>query len=121
MSTSQKRQRPATTGRRCRNSIECAQANTTRLPRNWRDRLPDAAIYYRAIFAKLGKPNTDGWAACCCPFHEDKNPSASANLITGGFVCHSTCGVKHDLVGFHEHLRCLGFAAAVHELIGGRP
>jgi hypothetical protein len=118
MTALQTRRRPAGTGRVCRNRIEYGKPTTSRLPSNWRDRLPDPSIYYAAHVAKLGKPNAIGWAACCCPFHHDKNPSASANLLTGGFRCHS-CGVTHDLIGFHEHLRSLDFAAAVRDLIGG--
>ncbi len=116
--------KPGAGGRRAsrvhRNRIEYGKPTTSRLPSNWRDRLPDAGTYYAAHVVKLGKPNDKGWAACRCPFHNDKNPSASANLSTGGFKCHvAGCEATHDMIGFHMQLRNLAFADAVRELIEG--
>jgi CHC2 zinc finger len=57
-------------------------------------RHPDpVAIYSREVDAlELGHGE---WATGLCPFHADSHPSFSANLVTGGFVCHATtCGAK---------------------------
>jgi len=38
---------------------------------------------------------------CCCPFHEENNPSFSINLETGKYICFSgSCGVKGDIYSF---------------------
>lgn len=38
---------------------------------------------------------------CCCPFHEEKNPSFSINLETGKYICFSgKCGKKGNLISF---------------------
>ena len=38
---------------------------------------------------------------CCCPFHEEQNPSFSINLETGKYICFSgKCGKKGNLVSF---------------------
>lgn len=87
------------------------------LPDNWRSRLPDPAAYYPRQVHKLGKPNANGWAACRCPFHNDKNASASANLRTGGFRCHA-CGERGDLIAVHQRLTGLPFKGAVRDLLG---
>lgn len=80
-----------------------------------RDLLPDPATYYAARVQKLGRPNGDGWASCRCPFHDDGNASAAANLKTGGFRCFA-CGAKGDLLGFHERLTGLAFKDAARDL-----
>ncbi len=90
---------------------------STHIPDNWRDRLPDPAGYYTAHVEGLSKPNADGWASCRCPFHADRNASASANLRTGGFRCHG-CDAKGDLVAFHQRITGSNFKEAVRDLIG---
>ncbi len=91
----------------------------SRIPDNWRDRLPDPAIYYAQYVAKLGKANTNGWAQGVCPFHEDHNASLSVHVADarGGWRCFASCG-GGDLVSFHQRLTGLDFKAAVRELIG---
>lgn len=38
---------------------------------------------------------------CCCPFHEEENPSFSINLETGKYICFSgKCGKKGNLISF---------------------
>ena len=92
---------------------------TTSLPANWRDRLPDAATYYRQNVPKLGRPNRTGWAQAACPFHDDRNASLSVNIAggRGHWRCFASCG-GGDLVGFHMRSRNLDFKAAVRDLIG---
>ena len=119
MTRPQTRQRPTAIGRGCRKSLEYGNPTTPRLPHNWRYRLSDPATYYAAHVDKLGKPTAEGWAECLCPFHADRNASASVNLLTGGFRCHG-CGAHHDLIGFHQRVTGLDFTAAVRELIGVR-
>ena len=87
------------------------------LPADWRERLPDPSIYYRSKLQKIGRTLASGWAQCRCPFHEDKHASASVNLSTGGFRCHG-CGVKGDLVTFHQRLTGQPFRPAVRDLLG---
>jgi DNA primase len=47
--------------------------------------------------------HTTGWASVRCPFHEDRKPSASINLVDQRFVCHS-CLVGGDI--FDLVLKC---------------
>jgi len=89
-----------------------------RLPDRWREFLPEPASFYRSRIEKVGTPNAKGWAACCCPLHEDRRASASVNLITGGFRCHG-CGARGDLVSFHMRWAGLDFMAAVRDLMEG--
>ncbi len=122
MSRPQTRQRPGRTGRGCRNSLEYGKPTTPRLTQNWRDRLPDPAIYYAAHVAKLSRANATGWAQGTCPLHNDHNASLSVHVTDprGGWRCFAGCG-GGDLVGFHMLLRGLDFTAAVRELIGVNP
>lgn len=91
----------------------------TRIPDNWRDRLPDPASYYAQHVAKLGKPNPTGWAQGTCPFHEDRNASLSVHVtsVKGQWRCFASCG-GGDLVGFHMKRTGLDFKAAVRDLTG---
>lgn len=118
------RKRPAGTGRGFRsNHLNYAREATTgqRLPRDWRERLPDPAIFYAGCVAKLGKPNAQGWAQGCCPLHEDHAASLSVHVADprGGWRCFAGCGAG-DLVGFHMRLRGLGFVDAARDLLGVR-
>lgn len=116
------RQRPAGTGRGCRNSIEFGKPTTSRrLPHDWRHRLPSPATYY-ATLAGLGRPNGSGWASAKCPFHEDRTASLSANMQHGGWHCHAGCG-SGDLICFHMRRTRAPFVDAVRDLIlrGGAP
>jgi hypothetical protein len=42
--------------------------------------------------------------AACCPFHDDRKPSFSANKKTGVFCCHA-CGARGDIFEFVGRLR----------------
>lgn len=37
-------------------------------------------------------PTGHGWVRMKCPFHEDRNASASVNHESNGFQCHANCG-----------------------------
>lgn len=53
-----------------------------------------------------------------CPFHSDKNPSASVRDKDGAFYCHS-CGKKFSsFVGFFEAYFKIPFKTAMHRLYG---
>ena len=45
-----------------------------------------------------------GWHPARCPFHQDKNASASVNPMLGRMVCHS-CDFRGDVIDLaKEHL-----------------
>lgn len=98
------------------------KANSTRLPDNWRDRLPDPAGYYAQHVVKLGRPNGTGWAQGVCPFHDDHNASLSVHVAgeRGHFRCFA-CDEKGDMVTFHRKRTGLDFVPAVRDLLGVRP
>lgn len=119
------RQRPAGTGRVVDNmrKLYAAKHTATRLPADWRERLArlDAATYYAQRVAKLGRPNSAGWAQGRCPFHEDRNDSLSVHVAgagAGGWRCFAGCG-SGDLVSFHRRATGLPFLDAVRDLLRG--
>lgn len=89
------------------------------LPANWRDRLPDPAVYYGRMLDKLTRANSSGYAQARCPFHEDGNASFSVKLSDRGNWRCFACGVSGDLVSFHERKTGLDFKAAVLDLVRG--
>jgi hypothetical protein len=91
-----------------------------RIPRNWRNRLPDPETYYRARVAKLSARHSNGWAQGRCPFHDDRNASLSVRLDgeRGHWRCFAGCG-HGDLMSFHMRLSSLTFVEAVRDLVGG--
>lgn len=50
-----------------------------------------------------------------CPFHNDRNPSLSANIETGLFYCHA-CGTKGNVFQFYMKLKEVDFNTALREL-----
>lgn len=117
--------KPGAGGRRVSGAIArlgalYGKADSTRLPDNWRDCLPDPDAYYRARVAKLGKAHGNGWAQGRCPFHEDRNASLSVSLLHGGWKCFAGCG-GGDMVSFHMRTSGLAFADAARDLLGVRP
>ena len=98
----------------------CRAWQSLTLPKNWRDRVPDAADYYPQHLGKLTRCNEDGWAQGKCPFHDDRSASLSVQAAGrhGGWRCFAGCG-KGDIVAFHMRLRGLGFKEAVCELMRG--
>src|SRR5699024_8463979 len=100
---------------------ENKQAESYRLPDDWRNRLPDPGEYFSDRIGKLSKASNRGWATGCCPFHEDRNPSFGANLNHGGWICRAGCG-SGNLMAFHMRFTGLEFKDAVLDLmrIAGR-
>ena len=94
--------------------------NSPRIPKDWRDRLPNPATYYAGCVVKLGKPNGDGWAQGRCPFHEDHDASLSVQTANphGGWRCFAGCG-KGDLVSFHQRRTGKPFMETVADLLRG--
>ncbi len=67
-----------------------------------KDLLPSPYDYYHNQFIEYRnkKPNSKGYLMVHCPFHDDKNPSFSINLIHGGFKCFA-CGTSGgDILSF---------------------
>ena len=61
--------------------------------------LPPPTEFYRAEFGHLPRPSR-GWSKVRCIFHDDKTPSLSLHLSSGGFHCFS-CGTSGgDIVDF---------------------
>jgi hypothetical protein len=79
-----------------------------------RDLLPDPFSYYEHHLARVVR--RDQWAAACCPFHEDKNPSLSVNLLHGGFKCHGCGASGGDVLAFHMRLTGMDFIDAAKAL-----
>lgn len=79
-----------------------------------RDLLPDPLDYYRRHLRALRIKGKQ--ASARCPFHEDRNPSLSVNLVDGRFNCFG-CGVKGgDVLAFHRRFHGMGFVAAAKDL-----
>lgn len=90
----------------------------TYLPKNWRDRLPDADSFYRERVEKLSRPNQENWAQGRCPFHEDRSASLSVRLGgRGHWKCFAGCG-HGDMVSFLMRQSGKNFVDAVRELTG---
>lgn len=67
-------------------------------------------------------PETYRWKAVRCPFHDDRNASASyiANDEAQAFNCHS-CGIRGDAISLirqHEGLDYLGSLKVLKDLTG---
>ncbi len=78
-----------------------------------RDCLPAPIDYYRAHFPSLPAHTDRPWINVRCCFHDDKNPSLSVNLSSGGFYCFG-CGAKGgDVIAFHMQRYGLPFTAVV--------
>ena len=92
----------------------------SRLPDDWRNRLPYPLAYYGRHVAKLGRPNRDGWAQGRCPFHKDKDASFSVKLTDprGYWTCFAGCG-HGDMVTLQMRLTGQPFADAARALLGG--
>lgn len=85
-----------------------------RKPRYRRDLLPDPREYYRRHLHALRI--TGNWASARCPFHEDRNPSLSVDIVHGGFVCFG-CGAKgRHVLDFHCRFHDMDFVTAAKDL-----
>lgn len=84
-----------------------------------KDRLPPAPSFYEAQGAKLGRPNSKGWATCygdICPSHRSKGRrSFSVNVIHGGWKCFG-CDATGDMVKFVMLRDGLNFKEASQQL-----
>ena len=79
------------------------------------EQLPDAVAYYQNRYPNEISAST-GWVTVRCPFHNDKNPSLSINLDSGGFCCHA-CGERgSNVIEFHRKLKGISFTEAAKEL-----
>lgn len=78
-----------------------------------REALPAPIDYYRAYFPHLPTHADREWISVPCCFHDDKNPSLSIHLRSGGFNCFG-CGAKGgDIVAFHMQRHFVPFVEAV--------
>lgn len=77
------------------------------------DRHIDYASYYGQYVqkAKIAGDQLVG----LCPLHPEKNPSFSANLKTGQWICRSSCG-SGNVIDFHAKLHNLTHQEAVEDL-----
>lgn len=70
--------------------------------------MEDLLLSYRAEVPFRGYGN---WVAMLCPFHDDRSPSASVNLMEDAFVCH-TCGIRGDIVSVVQQVENVTVAEA---------
>ena len=76
-----------------------------------RDERPSPRYFYTKFFGTL--PLHSEWVSVCCCFHEDRNPSLSLNLKSGGFFCHGCQAKGGDLVDFLRLHSATDFTSAV--------
>jgi hypothetical protein len=75
--------------------------------------LPSPINYYRTHFSSIPVKLDREWINVLCCFHDDKDPSLSINLISGGFYCFG-CGAKGgDVIAFHMQRYGVPFTVAV--------
>ncbi len=75
--------------------------------------LPKPVNYYHQHFPALLMNPRSEWINVHCCFHDDKNPSLSINLSSGGFYCFG-CGAKGgDVIAFHMQRYHVPFVEAV--------
>lgn len=54
---------------------------------------------------------------CCCPFHDEDNPSFSINIETGNYICFSgKCNVKGDIYSFISKMTNTSYSDAKRKL-----
>lgn len=56
-------------------------------------------------------PDATGWASMRCPYHKDRDASASINATLGKFRCHG-CGVHGDAFDLIQHHDQVDFKGA---------
>lgn len=76
-------------------------------------RLPTPKVFYQNLGIEL--KGLGEWRVAKCPFHDDKRPSLSINILHGGYKCHA-CGVSGDMIKFYTSYKCLDFFTACDEL-----
>lgn len=70
-------------------------------------------LYYQGQLQNVSG-NGDELSACC-PFHDDTNPSFSANCKTGVYYCHGCCA-KGNVIGFHMEKYNVQYEEAIEAL-----
>src|SRR5436190_9494751 len=66
--------------------------------------------------ADLSRCGHGRWSPMRCPFHDDRNASASVHLGINRFVCFAGCTDRpEDTIGLIAHVEGLGFRAALSE------
>jgi len=85
-----------------------------------RTSLPSVATYL-AQAGLLNQTPKREWVMVTCPVHkngQEKNPSMSVNLTSGGFVCFACGAHGRDIIDLHRLRTGLGFVDAVNDLGG---
>jgi hypothetical protein len=76
--------------------------------------LPNPREYYAGVLKKFHPRNNQ--ATALCPFHSDKKPSFSVNLIHGMFFCFSCGASGGNVLKFHMRLHGIKSTKAITEL-----
>lgn len=77
-----------------------------------RDKLPMPPEYYPRVLLEFRQKNNNQ-AMALCPFHPDKKPSLSINLVRGAFFCFSCGASGSDLIAFYQLMTGASFVEAV--------
>ncbi len=91
-----------------------APKQTARNNRLDKSRLPSAFNYLDGLNIKLRGGGE--WRTGLCPFHEDKSPSLSVNVISGAFKCFACGASGGDLIAFEMRLKGIDFKTAAKSL-----
>ncbi len=73
--------------------------------------LPTPADYYSKEFPGL-KIKSE-WVNVCCCFHDDKTPSLSLHMVSGGFHCFACGAHGGDVLAFQMQRYSITFVEAV--------
>ena len=79
------------------------------------ERFPGTVAYYQRHYPDEISASK-GWVTVICPFHNDKNPSLSINLDSGGFYCHACRASGGNVIEFHRKLKGISFTEAAKDL-----
>jgi DNA primase len=58
--------------------------------------------YYQDQLGIKTTPNSKGYITALCPFHKDSNPSFSANVKSGNWICRGACDKRGSIFIFHK-------------------
>jgi hypothetical protein len=82
---------------------------------NYRDL--DVASFLRDIgMRKVRAHSSTGWVGFCCPFHDDRNPSAGMNMQKTTWTCH-VCQIRGNAATLLAMLKGISTRQAHHRLI----
>ena len=77
--------------------------------------LGNVRSYYDLLFGKGSKAGTS--IQYKCPFHDDRSPSLSVSIATGGWKCHAaSCGESGDIFSAWEKKKGSNFLTALREI-----